>query len=125
MGTGWATGWATGLVDRLAPPLAALGPALGSWLQPALLPWSAAVASLPSWLQEPARTLPWLLLAMATLTVLLGLGRAIGQRLQLKRVGIPEALVAGLIGLALAPSGPLPCCRHRCCSSGPTCPWCS
>ena len=108
MGTGWATGWATGLVDRLAPPLAALGPALGSWLQPALRPWSAAVGSLPSWLQEPARTLPWLLLAMATLTVLLGLGRAIGQRLQLKRVGIPEALVAGLIGLALAPSGPLP-----------------
>ena len=61
-----------------------------------------------AWLQEPARALAWLLLAMAALTVLLGLGRAIGQRLQLKLVGIPEALVAGLIGLALAPSGPLP-----------------
>jgi ESS family glutamate:Na+ symporter len=70
--------------------------------------WSAALASLPSWLQEIARALPWLLLAMAALAVLLGLGRAIGERLQLKLVGIPEALVAGLIGLALAPSGPLP-----------------
>jgi len=132
MATAWLAGWANGLVDRipyrvatvvvdpvanpganslsdrLAPSLAALGPALGSWLQPPLLLWSTALASLPSWLQEPARALPWLLLAMAALTVLLGLGRAIGRRLQLKLVGIPEALVAGLIGLALAPSGPLP-----------------
>ena len=96
------------LADQLASPLAALGPALGSWLQPPLLLWSTAVAFLPSWLQEPAWALPWLLLAMAALAVLLVLGRAIGQRLQLKLVGIPEALVAGLIGLALAPSGPLP-----------------
>ena len=99
---------ANSLADQLASPLAALGPALGSWLQPPLLLWSTALASLPSWLQQPARALPWLLLAMAALTVLLVLGRAIGQRLQLKLVGIPEALVAGLIGLALAPSGPLP-----------------
>ena len=84
------------LADQLASPLAALGPALGSWLQPPVLLWSAAVASLPSWLQEPAWALPWLLLAMAALAVLLVLGRAIGQRLQLKLVGIPEALVAGL-----------------------------
>ena len=128
MATGWAAGGATGLgdripyrvaavvfdpgatplADRLAPPLAALGPAGGAGLHPPLLLWSAAVASLPSWLQEPARALPWLLLAMAALTVLLGLGRAIGRRLQLKLVGIPEALVAGLIGLVLAPAGPLP-----------------
>ena len=60
-----------------------------------MLLWSTAWASLPGWLQDPARALPWLLLAMATLVVLLVLGRAIGQRLQLKLVGIPEALVAG------------------------------
>jgi ESS family glutamate:Na+ symporter len=89
MATAWLVAWTTDLGDRLAAPLAALG-------------------SLPSWLQEPAQALAWLLLAMAALAVLLGLGRAIGQRLQLKLVGIPEALVAGLIGLALAPSGPLP-----------------
>ena len=95
---GWASGLAAPGPDRILPPLAA---------QLGLL-WSAALVSLPSWLQEPARALPWLLLAMAALAMLLGLGRAIGQRLQLKLVGIPEALVAGLIGLALAPSGPLP-----------------
>jgi ESS family glutamate:Na+ symporter len=59
-------------------------------------------------MQEIVRGLPWLALAMAGLAVLLSLGRAIGQRLQLRLVGIPEALVAGLIGLALAPSGLVP-----------------
>ena len=104
----WATGLAAQGPDRLLGPLAPQLAALGGWLLPPLRVWSAAVASLPSWLQEPARALPWLLLAMAVLAVLLGLGRAIGRRLQLKLVGIPEALVAGLIGLALAPSGLLP-----------------
>ena len=112
-GAGQSPVWWTELVaqpgpDQLAKPLATLVSALGPWLNPPLLLWSAAVASLPPLLQEPARGLPWLLLAMAGLVVLLALGRAIGSRLQLKLVGIPEALVAGLLGLALAPSGPLP-----------------
>ena len=95
-------------LDQLARPLAPLLATLGPWLKPPLLLWTAALSSLPTWLQEPARGLPWLLLAMVVLVVLLGLGRAIGHRLQLRLVGIPEALVAGLLGLALAPSGLVP-----------------
>jgi ESS family glutamate:Na+ symporter len=85
-----------------------LFPDLSAWLHPVLGLWSTAVASLPGGMQELVRGLPWLALAMAGLAVLLSLGRAIGQRLQLKLVGIPEALVAGLIGLSLAPSGLVP-----------------
>ncbi|MEB3326100.1 MAG: sodium:solute symporter [Synechococcus sp.] len=49
-----------------------------------------------------------LALAMACLGLILALGRAIGSRLQLRLWGVPEALVAGLLGLLLAPAGPLP-----------------
>jgi len=52
--------------------------------------------------------LGWLALAMAALSLILTLGRRIGTALQLRLWGIPEALVAGLLGLLLAPSGPLP-----------------
>ena len=45
---------------------------------------------------------------MAALGLILALGRWIGRRLQLRLWGIPEALVAGLLGLLLAPAGPLP-----------------
>ena len=98
---------------RLAPLATLPGPegclpGLSAWLHPVLGLWSTAVASLPGGIQELVRSLPWLALAMVGLVVLLSLGRAIGQRLQLKLVGIPEALVAGLIGLALAPSGLVP-----------------
>ncbi|MFM8543951.1 MAG: sodium/glutamate symporter [Vulcanococcus sp.] len=45
---------------------------------------------------------------MGALGLILTLGRRIGSALQLRLWGIPEALVAGLLGLLLAPSGPLP-----------------
>lgn len=52
--------------------------------------------------------LGWLTLAMTALSLILTVGRRIGTRLQLRLWGIPEALVAGLLGLLLAPGGPLP-----------------
>lgn len=52
--------------------------------------------------------LGWLALAIAALSLILTVGRRIGTRLQLRLWGIPEALVAGLLGLLLAPAGPLP-----------------
>ena len=52
--------------------------------------------------------LGWLAGAMACLSLILAVGRAIGTRLQLRLWGIPEALLAGLLGLLLAPGGPLP-----------------
>ena len=52
--------------------------------------------------------LGWLALAVACLSLILAVGRAIGTRLQLRLWGIPEALLAGLLGLLLAPGGPLP-----------------
>ena len=50
----------------------------------------------------------WLILAIGALSLILTVGRSIGARLQLRLWGIPEALVAGLLGLLLAPTGPLP-----------------
>ena len=50
----------------------------------------------------------WLALALACLSLILAVGRALGTRLQLRLWGIPEALLAGLLGLLLAPGGPLP-----------------
>ena len=50
----------------------------------------------------------WLLLPLALLGVLLVVGRWIGQKLQMKRLGLPESLLAGGLGLLLAPAGPLP-----------------
>jgi ESS family glutamate:Na+ symporter len=52
--------------------------------------------------------LGWLALAMACLSLILTVGRTLGARLQLRLWGIPEALLAGLLGLLLAPGGPLP-----------------
>ncbi len=52
--------------------------------------------------------LGWLVGAVAALSLILALGRRIGSGLQLRLWGIPEALVAGLLGLLLAPGGPLP-----------------
>jgi glutamate:Na+ symporter, ESS family len=50
----------------------------------------------------------WLALALTCLNLILAVGRALGARLQLRLWGIPEALLAGLLGLLLAPGGPLP-----------------
>ena len=50
----------------------------------------------------------WLALALACLSLILAVGRALGARLQLRLWGIPEALLAGMLGLLLAPGGPLP-----------------
>ena len=50
---------------------------------------------------------PWPL-ALGLLAVLLLIGTAIGAAIGLKRWGVPEALLAGGLGLLLAPSGPWP-----------------
>ena len=62
------------------------------------------LAALPAW-AAPAVTL---LLALAALTLLVLVGRRLGGALGLKQWGIPEALLAGSLGLLLAPAGPLP-----------------
>ncbi len=48
------------------------------------------------------------LLPLALLAALLVVGRWIGQGIQMKRLGLPESLLAGGIGLLLAPGSPLP-----------------
>jgi ESS family glutamate:Na+ symporter len=53
-------------------------------------------------------SLPTLALAMALLAGLLVLGTALGRLLGTHQWGIPEALLAGGLGLLLAPGGPLP-----------------
>ena len=61
-----------------------------------------------SWSGGTLEELGWLALAGAVLSLILATGRSIGRRLQLRLWGVPEALVAGLIGLLVAPSGLLP-----------------
>ncbi len=53
-------------------------------------------------------TLSLVALAFAALGLLLALGRAIGPALGLQRLGLPAAVVAGLLGLAIGPQGPWP-----------------
>jgi len=48
------------------------------------------------------------LLPLALLASLLVVGRWIGKGIQMKRLGLPESLLAGGLGLLLAPGGPLP-----------------
>ena len=49
-----------------------------------------------------------ILLGLAILTVLLLIGTAAGKAVGMTRWGVPEALLAGALGLLIAPSGPLP-----------------
>jgi ESS family glutamate:Na+ symporter len=49
-----------------------------------------------------------LLLAFGVLVVLLLLGTAAGKAMGMTRWGVPEALLAGALGLLIAPGGPLP-----------------
>ncbi len=49
-----------------------------------------------------------ILLALGALTVLLLMGTAAGKAVGMTRWGVPEALLAGALGLLIAPSGPLP-----------------
>jgi ESS family glutamate:Na+ symporter len=49
-----------------------------------------------------------LLLAFGVLVVLLLLGTAAGKAMGMTRWGVPEALLAGALGLLIAPEGPLP-----------------
>ena len=64
---------------------------------------------LPSfWAGSEVQALAWLALAGSVLSLILAAGRRIGRRLNLRLWGVPEALVAGLIGLLVAPAGPLP-----------------
>lgn len=64
--------------------------------------------SLPAAWLEQASGVGWLLISMADLVILLLIGRLIGSQLGMKRWGLPEALLAGALGLTVAPSGPLP-----------------
>ena len=76
----------------MSAALSGLTPLLGGALPPG------------SWLL----TLATWLLAAALLTALLTLGSLIGRGLVLHQWGIPEALIAGGLGLLLAPDGALP-----------------
>lgn len=49
-----------------------------------------------------------ILLALAVLAALLLLGTAAGKAVGMTRWGVPEALLAGALGLLIAPGGPLP-----------------
>jgi ESS family glutamate:Na+ symporter len=60
------------------------------------------------WSLDTLEGAAWLALAGGVLSLILAAGRRIGRRLNLRLWGIPEALVAGLIGLLVAPAGPLP-----------------
>ena len=60
------------------------------------------------WRADVLLALAWLDLAGSVLTLILVAGRSIGRRLNLRLWGVPEALVAGILGLLVAPSGPLP-----------------
>jgi ESS family glutamate:Na+ symporter len=60
------------------------------------------------WSLDALVGLAWLALAAGVLSLILMAGRRIGRRLNLRLWGVPEALVAGLIGLLVAPAGPLP-----------------
>jgi ESS family glutamate:Na+ symporter len=65
----------------------------------------------PLELPETGHTLAFLALPMlplALLASLLVLGRWIGKGIEMKRLGLPESLLAGALGLLLAPGGPLP-----------------
>ena len=55
----------------------------------------------------------WLALAMAALTVLLLIGSSLGGLLGMKRWGLPEALLAGGLGLLVAPAGLVPLLPQR------------
>ncbi|MCP9829254.1 sodium:solute symporter [Synechococcus sp. L2F] len=63
---------------------------------------------LPNAVESLLRGWHWPLLALVVLVVLLLLGRLIGNRLGMKRWGLPEALLAGGLGLLVAPAGLLP-----------------
>jgi ESS family glutamate:Na+ symporter len=60
------------------------------------------------WSLDTLEGAAWLALAGGVLSLILAAGRRIGRRLNLRLWGVPEALVAGLIGLLVAPAGPLP-----------------
>ena len=47
-------------------------------------------------------------IAFSLLALLLSLGRGLEPALNLERLGIPAALLAGLAGLLLGPYGPIP-----------------
>ena len=55
-----------------------------------------------------AAEIGWLAAATGILVLLLAIALTIGGKLGLKRWGIPEALLAGTLGLLVAPSGVLP-----------------
>jgi len=62
-------------------------------------------------LPETSRTFAFLarpLLPLALLAALLVVGRWVGKGIQMKRLGLPESLLAGGLGLLLAPGSPLP-----------------
>jgi len=52
-------------------------------------------------------------LALLALAVILALGTALGQLLGSRSWGVPEALLAGCLGLLVAPTGPLPLLPQR------------
>ena len=61
-----------------------------------------------TWSTDLLNTLSWLALATGVLALIVSIGRSLGRRLQLRLWGIPEALLAGVLGLVIAPDGLLP-----------------
>ena len=80
-------------------PAGALAVAL---LPQAVLPGADLLAGLQDWA-----------LALLALALILALGTALGQLLGSRSWGVPEALLAGCLGLLVAPSGPLPLLPQR------------
>jgi ESS family glutamate:Na+ symporter len=62
---------------------------------------------------ETLQGLGWLVLALVDLTVLLVVGVSAGGLLGMKRWGLPEALLAGGLGLLVAPAGLVPLLPER------------
>ena len=86
------------------PFAAALSPSAGGWSDPA----ARLSDALPDGLASLAAGLPTLALSLALLALLLVLGSGLGRLLGTHQWGIPEALLAGGLGLLVAPAGLLP-----------------
>lgn len=74
----------------------------------ASLPHPPVAGALPAWLVPLTAGLPTLALSLALLALLLLLGTGLGRLLGTHQWGIPEALLAGGLGLLIAPAGAWP-----------------
>jgi Na+/glutamate symporter len=101
------TALTTSLLPHLLHPASA-----GLVLPPALWPGPGPLGPAMAWIAEGLTSLnsslPILALSLALLALLLLLGTGLGRLLGTHQWGIPEALLAGGLGLLIAPAGALP-----------------